>query len=617
MVTTLSGMLSGANSGLVKDGFGTLILSGTANNIAWNTGGSAAFTLNAGTLEFQGATAGFASAGSITALALDNIRINDGVLSLNPTTAATLEANRGVQLLGGGLRAINVAAGKAATIAGIVSETGGSAGLMKLGGGTLTLTGTNTFTGTTAINGGILAFGSGGLGSSGAIGFYGGTLQFAYGNTLDISSRLQLNSGFTPVIDTNGNNVTFANGIFSGGTTGFQKLGQGVLVFAGANTYTGTTTVSSGLVQYTNQAAYNLYTPTFSVASGAGVALSVGGASEWSYSDWLTFRNAPSGIAAGGVVGMDITNFPGGSLTISDALANVGGARGFAMLGAGTITLSGANTYTGATNVYGGRLVLQSGTTSSSYYLNSGATLEMNVATSTLSLATSTLSGSGTLVKSGTGTLQWGGNGTFAFGTGGLIDVQGGQFTGSSGGNEIWTNNRAGLNVAAGATFDGVEGSIYVDALTGFGVIRTGYSSFTPFLAFGVNNGSGTFNGTLAGSAINNFYKYGTGTQVLAGSATYSGTMTVGSGTLQLGSSTALSSLGMLTVGTAGAAVLDLNGFNATVLTMGNGVATGVITDNSLSAGTSTLRVAGITSALAVNSLITDGTQRQCRWHCR
>jgi autotransporter-associated beta strand protein len=51
---------------------------------------------------------------------------------------------------------IDVAANRSLTLGGVISETGGARNLTKTGGGTLTLTRNNTYTGTTQVNGGTL-----------------------------------------------------------------------------------------------------------------------------------------------------------------------------------------------------------------------------------------------------------------------------------------------------------------------------------------------------------------------------------------------------------------------------------------------------------------------------
>src|SRR4029079_4052435 len=98
--------------------------------------------------------------------------------------------------------------------------------------GTLVLTGTNTYIGPTTINAGTLQFSTlSNLGNGTAIAFGGGTLKNAAGNTTDISGRaVTLNAGGGGgTIDTNGNNVTFANSVGNAGAGGLTKAGAGIL----------------------------------------------------------------------------------------------------------------------------------------------------------------------------------------------------------------------------------------------------------------------------------------------------------------------------------------------------------------------------------------------------
>lgn len=162
---------------------------------------------------------------------------------------------------------------------------------------------------------------------------------------------------------------------------------------------------------------------------------------------------------------------------------------------------------------------------------------------------TTTFTGGGTLLKTGAGQLRWGQNqaATFAMGAGSLIDIQGGTIKGGDFADENWTNNFSGLNVAAGAKFDGVEAKVRVDALTGAGRVSSGYSpSYGASITFGVGGGSGNFSGTLANyvdpgnnTYVGHFIKAGAGTQTLSGiiGNSYTGTMSVNGGTLALAKS--------------------------------------------------------------------------------
>ncbi len=220
---------------------------------------------------------------------------------------------------------------------------------------------------------------------------------------------------------------------------------------------------------------------------------------------------------AGSAVTWDVGT--GRTLTMNGPLNNWFSTASLVKNGAGTAVLAGAFGFTGGAVINGG-------------------TLELNVASGTRDLGTTTFSGTGSLTKTGAGTAGWGvGSATFALGSGSLIDVQEGVFGGGSNANEIWTNNLATLNVASGAVFNGVEANVRVDALTGAGTITSGYpgAGYQNF-TFGVNNGSGTFSGSLTDSdtASANFVKAGSGTQTLTGPLDYNGTTTVSGGTLEL-----------------------------------------------------------------------------------
>jgi autotransporter-associated beta strand protein len=129
-----------------------------------------------------------------------------------------------------------------------VSGTG-VAILRKVGSGTLTLTGSNTYTGGTQLNGGVLGLGNANaLSSSGAISFGGGTLQFSSANTTDYSSRFSTAAGQAYSLDTNGENVTVGTALSSSGGT-LTKHGLGALTLSAANTYTGDTILSAGTLK--------------------------------------------------------------------------------------------------------------------------------------------------------------------------------------------------------------------------------------------------------------------------------------------------------------------------------------------------------------------------------
>jgi fibronectin-binding autotransporter adhesin len=121
-------------------------------------------------------------------------------------------------------------------------------GIGKYGNGTLFLRGANTFTNTINLAGGTINFTApNNLGANSTpLAFTGGAIQFAPGNSSDISTRNIAISVGGAVIDTNTNDVTFAGGIGNKGSGGLTKTGSGTLILNGTNTYSGGTTVSSG-----------------------------------------------------------------------------------------------------------------------------------------------------------------------------------------------------------------------------------------------------------------------------------------------------------------------------------------------------------------------------------
>jgi autotransporter-associated beta strand protein len=125
----------------------------------------------------------------------------------------------------------------------------------------------------------------------------GGVLQYSSSNTTDYSSRVSTDASQKYNIDTNGQNVTWATSLISSSGL-LTKSGSGTLTLEGANTYTGTTTISAGTLKLGNVAALS--------SSSGGVTVSTSSAA-FDLAGF-TLTSAPSltlngtGISSGGAL---------------------------------------------------------------------------------------------------------------------------------------------------------------------------------------------------------------------------------------------------------------------------------------------------------------------------
>jgi len=229
-------------------------------------------------------------------------------------------------------------------------------------------------------------------------------------------------------------------------------------------------------------------------------------------------------------------------LTVSSVIA---GNDGLQKAGAGALTLSGNNTYSGTTTVSAGTLRLEGNafsTTARNYSISSGAVLHQagNVQIPT---GTTTISGNGTLRGSFSNGIGTGRTLNLSLGAGGLIDIPSGTGIYNGGWQAInWSANQATLNVAGSLNI--VDGqAITAAALTGAGTIDSSVDGGTAAnFTLGVDNGTGTFSGniTAAGTRVISLVKNGTGNQTFSGSTTFRGTTTINGGTLHFAKASSL-----------------------------------------------------------------------------
>lgn len=220
----------------------------------------------------------------------------------------------------------------------------------------------------------------------------------------------------------------------------------------------------------------------------------------------------------------------------------ISGSGSVVKRGDNALTFTANQTYTGPTTIEGGRLVLAGQTRSSEFRISANASLAFDVPTDRDNAANSRFTGGGNLEKTGAGTLRWGtSQAVFALDAGAQINVQGGMFVAGSSANDDWSQNKAGLFVAGGATFWGAENNVRVDALGGSGRIASGYNGAGyEVFRFGVAGGSSTFAGVLADTDaanrhIGSFAKEGAGIQTLTGENTFTGTLSILGGQVIVG----------------------------------------------------------------------------------
>ena len=521
---SLASVISGTGAGLTKTGTGTLTLTG-ANTYTGDT------TISAGTLQLGDGTTNGSVAGNITDNAslvfansseqtysgviggtgtMTKITAGTLILSGTHTYTGTTTISAGTLQLGDGTTN-GILAGNIIDNATLIFNTAsshsysnvisGSGGIIKTNNNRLTLTGANTYTGGTTINQGRVYFNAGSLPSTGLIlinpygsligaGAYTtimgwlnsnristsstGALTFdvaSSSETINMGSYSSLSLGSSVTTCTYSGTLTPASSTYrfggSAGTlivssalTGSRSLVTiGQVKLTGANTYTGTTTISNGTLQIGN----------------AGTSGTLGTGS----------------VTNNGSLVFNRTN----SLTVSNAIS---GSGSLTQGGTGTLILTGANTYSGVTAISAGTLQLGNGTTNGSVTGNitdNSALIFSNASAQTYS---GVISGSGTVTKNSAGTLT---------------------FTGSNTYTGVTTISAGTLRLGNGTTNGSVVGNITDNATLAF-----------------ANSSEQTYSGVISGTGT--VTKSSAGTLILGGVNTYTGTTTISAGMLQVGNGT-------------------------------------------------------------------------------
>ncbi len=592
---TVNGVVKDSDgaSSIVKAGGGTLVLAG-ANTFTGTT------TINNGYVSI-GADSGLGTApASATA---GSLTLNGGALAV--TSSFALNANRGIAVGANG-GALNVGTGLTLTYGGVIA---GSGALALQTGGTLVLTGANTYNGTFSNIGSILQIGDGGTAGSFAGDIVNsGALIFNSGKPLDSSSVYSGQISGSGTLEKKGTgSTTFTGNVAPGSTTvsaGFLNIGFG----GTTGSLTGNVTLSgTGQLQFIRSDAYtfngnitgtgNLATyggpltlggantfggNTFVAASLTGSASSLTDSVAGAYSPNSTLRvqtgatvNVTQNEAVAGLNNYSATPADnngsvvlasGKTLTIGNGATNtfagvISGSGSLAKKSAGTLNLTGANTYTGSTTINDGTLALTGGSLAAATVLNlapsAGTTASFNLgAGQSQAIAALNFSGSASTSLS-----------AISIGTGSTLTLNG--------------------DVAYSATNNPGAASI------SGGTLALGASRI-----FTIGNSTSTSAELTVGSVISgagfSLTKSGSGTLTLSGANTYSGGTNITAGTLALGASNVLPNNTV----TIGAGTLSLGSFSDTIgaLALGGAAGTASVT------GTGTLTLGGDVTYDATNN---------------
>ena len=358
--------------------------------------------------------------------------------------------------------------GKTATISAIIE---GTAGLTKSGAGTLTLSGVNTYSGTTSVSAGILA-----ITSNNALGATGG----GNGTTVSNNAALWLNAtGLTVAepLTIRGDGSNFTGALFNN---------------SGTNTYSGLITVDpagGARIGSNNNTTLNL-TGGVSSAGGSSLALrpGAGGAIQITTTALTLNANAlfiyESGTVTLGVAGSSFgTVTPGFQGTLKAGAANVLPSSSILSLGVTGGVNAGTGTFdlAGFSQTIGGIRTTASVTEGTRTVTNSSGTATLTVDQSTNTTYDGRFTNALALTKQGAGALTLSGSTANTFT--GLTTVTGGT---------LELGKTAGVNAIAG---DGTAGTVDVRVNAGATLRHLTANQIADNATLDINAGTWNLNG--------------------------------------------------------------------------------------------------------------------------
>lgn len=536
---TVANVISGAGF-VVASGAGDLTLtganSGFGGTLVINQGARVNATVAAlGTATIQANSSygvAYASGGRPFLQVTDagNATMNNNIVVASPSSVAYYA----LQKAGGGTLTLNgtLSGGSAASVLQFDSPTGGDAAT------TFVLNGNNTIAGEIRLNRGVLVLGSDTAAGTASLNIQ--TNTNANGNLVLAGNRNIANNvlfgtaGNTVAV--NGTDVATLTGRISG-SVAISKVGTGALRLTNANnTYSGVWSLNAGALRMTTVSAISA---SGGLVVGAGTTLGYDGIRSETLSGvpitatagaWtVDVSAATASLAINPVttssVTQTLTKTGAGTLIFRQVISGAAGVNA----NAGTLVLSGANTYTGVSAVLGGAtLQLGEGTD-----LGALGTGNLNIAAngtfiynkSNNAVFGNNITGAGQFIKDGAGTLT-------------LTPVTGNTLTGLTTvrtgvlrlGNANAFGGQSALTVLTGARFEANNFDFTTSALSGSGIVALGNATGTANQAVDTE-----FSGEITGSATSTFAKAGTGTLTISGTNSTLGRVRVDGGTLSIG----------------------------------------------------------------------------------
>ena len=264
------------------------------------------------TVNFTSGEGGFADTVNLDVQGTLNMSSSDTIASLTGTSTGSIDLQN---------TTLTIDQDTNTTYAGVITDSTGTSSIVKSGTGTLTLSGTNSYSGNTTLNAGNLSISAdNNLGSapgstdSDNIIFNGGGLIITSGVTFDSNRGVTMTGAGT--INTASSTTSNIQGVITG-SGALTKSGDGTLTLSATNTNTGDITISAGTLDVQGQLESGNYDGAISNSGQLKI-------------------NSSSNQTLAGIIS---------------------GTGTLAKTGSGTLTLTGTNTYSGQTTIEGGTVV--------------------------------------------------------------------------------------------------------------------------------------------------------------------------------------------------------------------------------------------------------------------